>query len=203
MPERAQGGIVDRIGDGGVAAAVAGHALVQPLLAGIAGCHHHMPRTHGRALFGMQVDAARGGLEALHPGAVKHAGPTLAQPRQQARGHAVGVDPRSLVAEDGQRRLDPIHRLQRVRRQQLDLETMPEPQLEFLLQHPGVAPLAGEVQAVHPGEVHVADIAGLVLQHQQALGAGPVGQHGIVLAILPGQVDHVGVDLVLQQGGAS
>ena len=151
------------------------------------------------AVLGLQGDAARGRLDALDAGTVENGAAAFLQARQQPVGHAVGVDARGLVAQDRNGCVDAITGLHGIAFQQFDLETMAKAKLELFAQDAGMPALAGVVKAVHPAEINVAQVARLFLQQDDGFRTLPVCQYRIGLAIFPGQVDHVGIDFILQQ----
>ena len=114
-------------------------------------------------------------------------------------GQAVRIHARALPAEQGRGRVEAIVLLHALGIEQLDLQAVSPPSGVFFLQRAHVAAAAGVVQACVAREAHVAPRRGDRMQLVDGVGAGAVGEGGIGFAVSFGQVDQMGVDLVLQQ----
>ncbi len=199
VAEKAQLRFRHGIGDQGVAAAVARHALLQPVLAGIARGDDQMPRADSEAGVGAQARPARGGGDLGHPRTVEDRCAPFPQALQQAMGQAVRIHARRLPAEQGGRGVEAVVRAYATGRQQFHLQPVLPARGMFPLQRAHVAAAAGVVQAAVARETHVAPRRGEPMQLVDGIGAGTVGQGGIGFAVALGQIDQMGVDLVLQQ----
>src|SRR5690606_17356705 len=142
-----------------VAAAVRRHLASQPLLVGIAGSHHHVAGANRVSVFGAERDAARRGRKLHDARAIVYGYTALVKPAQQSVGHALGIERPAEMTQDRRWRINAVTRGTVVVVQPFDIESMPQPHLEFVLQLRLVSSFAREVQAARSAIATVTQIA--------------------------------------------